>query len=35
VALAGLYLGNPEAEAEELADALSGNRCTCGTGARP
>jgi aerobic-type carbon monoxide dehydrogenase small subunit (CoxS/CutS family) len=35
VALAGLYLGNPEAEAEELAEALSGNWCTCGTGARP
>jgi len=35
VALAGLYLGNPEAAAEELAEALSGNRCACGTGARP
>jgi carbon-monoxide dehydrogenase small subunit len=35
VALAGLYLGNPEADAEELAEALSGNWCSCGTGARP
>jgi len=35
VTLAGLYLGNPEAEAEELAEALSGNWCSCGTAARP
>jgi aerobic-type carbon monoxide dehydrogenase small subunit (CoxS/CutS family) len=35
VALAGLYLGNPEAEAEELAEALSGNWCSCGTIGRP
>jgi len=31
VALAGLYLGNPDAEPEELAEALSGNWCSCGS----
>jgi aerobic-type carbon monoxide dehydrogenase small subunit (CoxS/CutS family) len=34
VALAGLYLGNREADSEELAEALSGNWCSCGTAAR-
>jgi aerobic-type carbon monoxide dehydrogenase small subunit (CoxS/CutS family) len=35
VALAGLYLGNPEAEAEELAEVLAGNWCSCGAAAKP
>lgn len=35
VALAGLYLGNPEAEPEELAETLSGNWCTCGSTVGP
>jgi len=34
VALAGLYLGNPGAEAGEMEEALAGNWCACGSPAK-